>query len=61
MLNIKLAIIGMGRMGNTHYAIINSNLHITIESVADPSEMILSMLNKYVPSQTFKAYLLKKS
>lgn len=61
--NIKLAIIGMGRMGITHYSIINSHPNIEIESVADPSLMVLTMMKKYLPMlqsglpvNTFKDY-----
>jgi predicted dehydrogenase len=56
MIKLKLAIIGMGRMGLTHYAIINSHPDIEIESVADPSGLILTMLHKHVSVQTFKDY-----
>jgi predicted dehydrogenase len=63
MNKIKLAIIGMGRMGITHYAIINSNPDVNIESVVDTSELILTMLAKYIKIQTFKDYneLFKKT
>jgi predicted dehydrogenase len=53
---IKLAIIGAGRMGITHYSIINSHPNVTIESVADPSKVILSMIGKYLPIKTYKDY-----
>ncbi|GHU72415.1 hypothetical protein FACS189450_10180 [Spirochaetia bacterium] len=56
MSKLKLAIIGMGRMGITHYAIINSNPSVEIESVADTSALILSILTKYIDIQTFKDY-----
>jgi predicted dehydrogenase len=56
MLKIKLAIIGMGRMGLTHYAIINSHPDVEIKAVADSSALILTMLHKYMPIQTFKDY-----
>jgi len=56
MPKLKLAIIGMGRMGLTHYAIINSHPDVEIESVADPSNLILTMLRKHVPVRTFKDY-----
>jgi len=56
MNKIRLAIIGMGRMGITHYAIINSNPNVKIESVVDTSELILSMLTKYINIQTFNDY-----
>jgi predicted dehydrogenase len=56
MEKIKFSIIGMGRMGITHYSIINSNPNIEIEAVADPSAMILSVIGKYLPVKIFKDY-----
>lgn len=53
---IKLAIIGAGRMGITHYSIINTHSDIEIESVADPSALVISMMSKYLPIKTFKDY-----
>ncbi len=40
---IKLAIIGAGRMGITHYSIINSHPDIEIEWGADPSVLVLTL------------------
>ena len=45
---LNLAIIGVGRMGITHYSIINSHPKITIKAVADTSSLILSFLKKYI-------------
>jgi predicted dehydrogenase len=56
MSKIKLAIIGMGRMGITHYAILNGHPDVEIEAVADPSNIILTMLRKYMPIKTFRDY-----
>lgn len=53
---IKIGVIGMGRMGITHYSIINSHPDVVIESVADPSGLIMTMINKYLPIKTFKDY-----
>lgn len=60
---IKLGIIGAGRMGITHYSIINSHPNVEIESVADPSSLVLTMMEKYLPIKTFKDYneLLEKT
>lgn len=46
----------MGRMGITHYSILNSHPDIKIESVADPSSVITSMMKKYLPIATYKDY-----
>jgi predicted dehydrogenase len=56
MEKIRIAIIGAGRMGITHYSIINSHPNIEIESVADPSAIILTMIKKYLPVKTYKDY-----
>jgi predicted dehydrogenase len=57
MYKIKLGIIGMGRMGITHYSIINSHPEVEIVAVADTSKTLLNILGKYVPSvQFFKDY-----
>ena len=53
---ISIGIIGVGRMGITHYSIINSHPDITIDSVVEPSGLITTMINKYLPVKTFKDY-----
>ena len=45
---IKLAIIGIGRMGMTHYSIINSHPEVEIKAVVDTSSLVLSLFNKYL-------------
>jgi predicted dehydrogenase len=50
---IKLGIIGMGRMGLTHYSIINSHPNVEIVAVADTSKVLLNILGKYVAGVQF--------
>ncbi len=45
---IKVAIIVMGRMGITHYSIINSHPDVKITSIVDPSALINTMFGKYI-------------
>jgi predicted dehydrogenase len=45
---INTGIIGMGRMGITHYSIINSHPDVTITAVVDTSSMVLSLVKKYM-------------
>ena len=45
---INVAIIGFGRMGLTHYSIINSHPDVTITAIADTSSLILNMMKKYI-------------
>jgi scyllo-inositol 2-dehydrogenase (NADP+) len=45
----KVGIIGFGRMGITHYSIINSHPDVSIVAVADTAKTMLSILKKYIP------------
>ena len=49
MEKVRIGIIGMGRMGLTHYPIINTHPAVQIVSVADASSLILDMMRKYIP------------
>lgn len=54
---LKIGIVGAGRMGITHYSIINSHPNIEITSIADPSSLINSMLTKYISDlKVYKDY-----
>lgn len=47
----------MGRMGITHYSIINSHPKVEITAVADTSKTTLQLLSKYIKNlSTFKNY-----
>ena len=45
---IRVGIIGFGRMGITHYSIINTHPKVKIIAVADTSKVMLSTLKKYI-------------
>jgi scyllo-inositol 2-dehydrogenase (NADP+) len=51
---IKIGIIGVGRMGITHYSIIHSHPQVNVVAVADSSALILTMMSKYLSVKTFK-------
>jgi len=46
---IRIGIIGFGRMGITHYSIVNSHPKVKISCVADTSGLVLGLLKKYIP------------
>lgn len=46
---VRIGIIGMGRMGLTHYSIINSHPAVEVVAVADTSTLMLDMMKKYLP------------
>ena len=52
----KVAIIGFGRMGITHYSIINSHPNISVESVVETSSFVTDFLKKYTKVKTFNNY-----
>ena len=54
---ILIGIIGVGRMGITHYSIINSHPDIDVTCIADPSGLVLTMMSKYLPVSTYKDYV----
>lgn len=48
MEKVRIGIVGMGRMGITHFSIINSHPKVEVVSVSDTSKMILDYLAKYI-------------
>jgi len=57
MAKINLGIIGIGRMGITHFSIINSHPDVNIKAVVDTSGLILSLFDKYIKGvNTYKDY-----
>ena len=57
MEKVRIGVIGMGRMGITHYSIINTHPAVEIVSVSDTTELILKMLKKYKPElKTYTDY-----
>lgn len=52
MEKVRIGIIGFGRMGITHYSIINTHPAVEMTAIADTSSTILGMIKKYVPSVT---------
>ena len=49
MEKVRIGIIGFGRMGITHYSIINTHPAVEMTAIADTSGMILNMIKKYLP------------
>lgn len=48
MSKINVGIIGIGRMGITHFSIINSHPDVSIVAVVDTSKIILQLIKKYL-------------
>jgi len=53
---IKAGFIGFGRMGITHFSILNSHPDVEIVAVCDQSRMMLNILKKYLSVATYADY-----
>jgi predicted dehydrogenase len=54
---IRAGFIGFGRMGLTHFSILNTHPSVKLVSVCDQSATMLKILNKYQPVRTYKDYV----
>lgn len=53
---IRIGIVGAGRMGITHYSIINAHPGVTVAAVVDTTPFVSSMLEKYLGVRTYKSH-----
>ncbi|MBU1182152.1 MAG: Gfo/Idh/MocA family oxidoreductase [Proteobacteria bacterium] len=53
---IKAGLIGFGRMGITHFSILNTHPQVKIMAVCDQSSTMLRVLGKYVDVKTYTDY-----
>ena len=53
---LKGAIIGFGRMGLTHFSILNNHPEVQFVAVCDSSSFMLKNIGKYTAVETFKDY-----
>jgi len=49
MEKVRIGIVGMGRMGLTHFSIINTHPAVEVTAIADTSALMLDMLKKLMP------------
>lgn len=53
---LRAGFIGFGRMGITHYSILNTHPSVKIVSLCDPSDKIRSLSDKYLQTDIFSDY-----
>lgn len=54
---VRIGIIGFGRMGLTHFSIINTHPAVEMTAIADTSSTMLNMIKKYLPrTKMFEDY-----
>ncbi len=49
---IKVAVVGLGKMGLSHYAMINAHPDVEVVSICDSSSYVLGVLKKYTGATT---------
>ena len=50
---IRVAVVGLGKMGLSHLAMINAHPEVKLDAICDATGYILDVLNKYTGVQTF--------
>lgn len=50
---VRLAVVGLGKMGLSHHAIINAHPRAKVEAVCDSAGYVLDVLNKYTGVRTY--------
>jgi len=53
---IRVAVVGLGKMGMSHYAIVNAHPDVQIVAVCDGSSYITDVLEKYTGVKTFSDF-----
>jgi scyllo-inositol 2-dehydrogenase (NADP+) len=56
MTKIRAAIVGLGKMGLSHQAIVNAHPDIVLQAVCDTSSYVLDILSKYTGVKTYSDY-----
>jgi predicted dehydrogenase len=50
---IRLAVVGLGKMGLSHLAMINAHPNVRVEAICDSTGYVLDVLNKYTGVRTY--------
>lgn len=50
---IRLAVVGLGKMGLSHYAMINAHPRVQVAAICDSTGYVLDVLNKYTGVKTY--------
>jgi predicted dehydrogenase len=50
---IRLAVVGLGKMGLSHYSMINAHPRVRLEAVCDSTAYVLDVLSKYTGVRTY--------
>jgi len=50
---IRVAVVGLGKMGLSHHAMINAHPRVSVDAVCDATGYVLDILNKYTGVRTY--------
>jgi predicted dehydrogenase len=50
---IRLAVVGLGKMGLSHHSMINAHPNVKVEAVCDSTKYVLDVLSKYTGVRTY--------
>ena len=50
---IRVGIVGLGKMGISHQAILNANPDVELAAVCDSNNYLMSILKKYTAVETY--------
>jgi len=53
---IKIAVVGLGKMGLSHYAVVNAHPDVEVAGVCDSSSYVLGVLKKYTGVTTYSDF-----
>ena len=53
---IKIAVVGLGKMGLSHLAIVDANPDLELAAVCDSAGYVLGVLKKYTGARTYSDY-----
>ncbi len=53
---IKVAVVGLGKMGLSHYAVVNAHPDVEVAGICDSSSYVLGVLKKYTGVTTYSDF-----
>jgi predicted dehydrogenase len=53
---LRIAVVGLGKMGLSHFSIINSHPAVNVVAICDATGYVLEILNKYTGTKVYKDY-----
>src|SRR4051812_33247689 len=53
---IRVAVVGLGKMGLSHHALVNSHPEVELAAVCDASNVVLGVLKKYTGVTTYSDF-----